>query len=255
MDVTIKKSGLNLTNCIEAGEGFLGSKSYRPKCPDCGYESQNTFSYTGSSMSSKLFCRSCGATYTASINPTDSISFEKKNTIIAAENFVLPVPDGYKASCEGTGANADWCYIVPEDYDLNSDHIEAKPFSFAVAKINSLNGQLLPNPENKDIQYSLLMKYILVQVGAFSNLDDILDIEFSDNCVALFEPAFDESDPTWIKFKGCICAGSEVHLFHVYKNYDEPFEGDPFDELKPLLFVLKQWIKKIKYTGEIKFAD
>lgn len=37
--------------------------------------------------------------------------------------------------------------IVPKDYDLDENHIDAKPFSLCVSSLDSLNDQLLLAPK------------------------------------------------------------------------------------------------------------
>jgi hypothetical protein len=257
-DVVTKKGGLILTNCIEAGPGLFGGKSFRPKCPNCGYESQNTFCATGTGeMSNNIMCRSCGKEYTTTIKAAVNVSYDKGNTVVAGRDWVIAVPDGYHSTCEGIGPNENWCYIVPCDYDLNKDHTQAKPFSFGVGKLNAFGSTLLPNPDSRSISYSNMIKFILNNYGAFNdtNPDNVNEYVINDNCVAFYYSGFNENDPTWIKIKGFICAGSDVRQFHLFRNYDESILDEVEDEYKLLLDVMVKWFDKTKYTGNIVFSD
>ena len=60
------------------------------------------------------------------------ISFHDQKHFSHGEGLQIPVPDNYHYILFGAGLNQGWTYIVPQSASLDNNHIDARPYSFAV---------------------------------------------------------------------------------------------------------------------------
>ena len=84
--------------------GLLGGEGFRPKCPNCGNESQNVISILGVAKlgDMEILCRNCGKDYVVSFSYENTkktvlkkLTYRQGNTYHHKGNFIVPVPDGY----------------------------------------------------------------------------------------------------------------------------------------------------------------
>lgn len=77
------------------------------------------------------------------------MTFNKSKRVTIDGNLAVPIPNGFHYGSDGFGGNQNWFYIVPNDYPLELDHIDAKPLSFGITKMpvfafpESINKKLL----------------------------------------------------------------------------------------------------------------
>ena len=246
----------SLINCFMV-EGLL-DKRYRPVCPKCGKESQNTIELFGKGPhKTSLTCRNCMKTYDVEIGYTqsceDALTYHQGNTFNIDEDYIIAVPDGYKASIEYGGVNDKWVCIVPKFYDLSQNHVDAEPFSIGVSSLNVVD-RLIPNPQNFNTDYKQLLIALMLHNGMLDNSQDYSFCDITKDCVAVYQKGIDGPLSTYLKVRGFICAGSNIRMFHFFANYEAPItdidgEFDYFEK------IISEWLKKTVHVGEIKFSS
>lgn len=253
----LEHTRLNLINCVRES-GMLGDQ-YRPVCPICGKESQNSISVFGTrTHENSIMCRDCGKMYDIKIEYTkddnDKLTFMEGNTVKVENDYIIAVPDGYKASLESGGENDMWICIVPKTYDLSKNHISAEPYALGVGSINSFGNELMPNPQKYNADYKRVMLAIMLQNGMIDNSSGYAICDISDDCFAVYQGSYNEDDPRYLKARGFICAGSNIRMFHYFANYEVPLT-DLDLELDYFESVLTEWLEKTIHVGEIRFEN
>ena len=229
--------------------GLLGGEGFRPKCPNCGNESQNVISILGviEPTDQSVVCRNCGKDYVVSFSYENTkktvlkkLTYRQGNTYHHKGNFIVPVPDGYHTELHGSDDNEKWTFSVPNDYPLSENHIDAKPYSFGIT-------------EKPAGVFPWLTFDMLDVFGDYLQSERALNPDSSvrkyinpHHCAFLYQGY---RAPLWYKITGFLFTGTSSYQFHVYANFDTPIElndddDDAFDE------IATEWMNNITYLGE-----
>ena len=178
-----------------------------------------------------------------------TLTFNKSERVSIDGDLVTSIPDGYKYAKDGYGGNANWLYIVPEDYPLELDHIEAKPLTFGI----------VPAPfytEPKPIPVSNLdvCKRFLLQNNALEQGVAISECICSEHCFFVYQKYQDSNDYLFYKIKGVLFAGNKLYQFHTFMNHDEPVPDDE-DAIRAFELVSRQWMKHVVLTSEPAYKE
>lgn len=141
---------------VEEGTGLLGGLMIRPKCPNCGYESQNTISIPkDKEFEARIFCRSCAKSYIAGMKDivediesnTDvsPLNLDEKAIVVGAWEIGVPSDlvytiDTNKLAC---GPGGDQYYFQMKskanpDFEDVHDEIFSMFVSFAAQLVNTI---------------------------------------------------------------------------------------------------------------------
>ena len=229
--------------------GLLGGEGFRPKCPNCGNESQNVISILGVAKPGdmEILCRNCGKDYVVSFSYENTkktvlkkLTYRQGNTYHHKGNFIVPVPDGYHTELHGSDDNEKWTYSVPNDYPLSENHIDAKPYSFGITE--------KPAGVFPWLTFDMLDAFgdYLQSERAFDPDSSVRKYINPHHCAFLYQGY---RDPLWYKITGFLFTGTSSYQFHVYANFDTPIElnnddDDAFDE------IATEWMNNITYLGE-----
>ena len=104
------------------------------------------------------------------------LTFNNSERVKVDGKLVTYIPDGYKYAKDGYGGNQHWFYIVPDDYSLDLDHIEAKPLSFGIVDLPVD----ISSTVNKDSIEGC--KKFLIQNNALDPNVAIYDLICSEHC-------------------------------------------------------------------------
>ena len=176
-------------------------------------------------------------------NGRDKLVFDESQQVTVAGNLVTHIPNGYKYSKEGTGGNENWLYIVPDDYPLEADHVEAEPFSFGIIHIPV------------DIQTTVSIdsiegcKNFLIQNNAVDPDYVIHELICSEHCFFLYQKWIDSNENKFNKVNGFIFAKDRLHQFHAFMNHDKPV-SDHKDVIKSFDLTIRQWMKNVVLLGD-----
>lgn len=177
---------------------------------------------------------------------TDSVSFKNNNTFAANGTLILPVPDGYHASDNGSGGNYGWCYIVPNNYSLDDDHINAKPYSFAVTT----------NPVSQH-QFEAdkigAFKDLYISHGIMNGSVQINECVCSAHCGFLYQNWTDTADPTYNKINGFLLTDGNIYQFHIFANHDSGISNDP-TTMNRFLSTAISWMEKVCLKDDVPLA-
>ena len=169
------------------------------------------------------------------------ITYKGNNYTTAQGTFRLPVPDGYHYGSDSGSGNENWFYIVPENISLYDNHIDAKPFSFAVTTISL--GQI-----PFDVQKTDGYKHALGKVGVLSSDSAVDALIISSNC-AFFYQTWTGTDGPYHKMNGVLFAGSDAYKFHIFANYDTP-KANEDGALFEFMDMALSWMGKVTYIGD-----
>ena len=172
-----------------------------------------------------------------------SISFNKSERVTVDGNLVTYIPDGYKYAKDGYGGNQHWFYIVPENYSLDLDHIEAKPLSFGIA-VPPIDISATVDKDAIDN-----CKNFLIQNNALDPSVAIYDLICSEHCFFIFQRWFDSNDNLYNKINGFIFAKNLMYQFHTFMNHDIPV-SDNIDVIRNFDLISRQWMKKVALSGD-----
>ena len=180
----------------------------------------------------------------ANLSVDDIATVEYSDNRYATANgaFKLPVPNGYHYSSGDGAGNENWFYIVPDNVPLDSNHIDAKPFSFAITTLSV--GQV-PFDMQKVEGYGKA----LVQVGALSGDTWVDTLILSSNCAFFYQCWTDTSEYMYHKLNGLLLDGSNAYQFHVFANYDAPIAADT-GALHKFLETALSWMGKVSRIGD-----
>ena len=240
-----KLTAKNAVSCA----GLLGGDGFRPKCPNCGYESQNMISILGVAKpeDQEILCRSCGKVYKVSFSyedmktPTQNrVTYLQGNVYLHEGGIKVPVPDGYHAQPHGSGDNTAWGYSVPDNYPLSKNHIDAHPFSFGISQKPSST-----IPGFKLYMIDALTTY-LISEGILPP-DGMVKRRICPNrCAFIYHEYWDS---LWLKINGFLYAGDALYQFHAYENFDTPriandYDKDAFED------IVIDWMDRVAYIGD-----
>lgn len=177
-----------------------------------------------------------------SVDDIATVEYSDNRYATANGAFKLPVPDGYHYSSGDGAGNENWFYIVPDNVPLDSNHIDAKPFSFA---ITTLSVGKVPFDMQKVEGYGKA----LVQVGALSGDTWVDTLILSSNCAFFYQCWTDTSEYMYHKLNGLLLDGSNAYQFHVFANYDAPIAADT-GALHKFLETALSWMGKVSRIGD-----
>lgn len=176
-----------------------------------------------------------------SVDDIATVEYSDNRYATANGEFKLPVPNGYHYSSGDGAGNENWFYIVPDNVPLDSNHIDAKPFSFA---ITTLSGKV-----SFDMQKVEGYGKALVQVGALSGATWVDTLILSSNCAFFYQCWTDTSEYMYHKLNGLLLDGSNAYQFHVFANYDAPIAADT-GALHKFLETALSWMGKVSRIGD-----
>ena len=141
-----------------------------------------------------------------------------QNTSFRFNDLIIPVPDGFHHSLNDEGPNINWIYIVPKEYDLSKNHIDASPYSFGISKepVSSL-------PANCTVDQRERVHQTFANFGML-DLGMLLFQAVSDHCWLAVNADF-LPGREWNKMKGLLFSREKVFQFHMYINYDQSEEA------------------------------
>ncbi len=179
----------------------------------------------------------------------EKITFRSNKRYTFETGLMLPIPDSYHCGY-GKGENGDWRYIVPENYSLDDNHIEARPFSFAVSHTPAMQ---IPDSA---MDYDIAVKTegfakFLVSQGAMDPSVRVATMINSPNCAFMYQNWVNKDDRTWNKVNGFLIAKKNIYQFHVYANYDEEISCDE-NTITEFLKIAEKWMKHVKMKGDEK---
>ena len=177
-----------------------------------------------------------------SVDDIATVEYSDSRYATANGKFKLPVPNGYHYSSGDGAGNENWFYIVPDNVPLDSNHIDAKPYSFAIATLPA--GQV-PFDMQKVEGYGKA----LIQVGALSGDTWVDTLILSSNCAFFYQCWTDTSEYMYHKLNGLLLDGSNAYQFHVFANYDAPIAADT-GALHKFLETALSWMGKVSRIGD-----
>ena len=175
--------------------------------------------------------------------PDKQIRFAGETSAVLDNGLVLPVPDGYRCCAEGTGENAGWTYIVPDGVADGSNHIDAKPYGFAVTVSSGARIAF----ESKYIE---ALKNVFLSKGYLAAQIPVESLIVSENCGFLYQNRMDDTDATYNKVNGFLFAGEDVFQFHIYANYNSGI-GHEQKTIDDFLRICREWMQRIRLSAEI----
>lgn len=178
-----------------------------------------------------------------------TLTFNKSERVTIDGNLVTSIPDGYKYAKDGYGGNANWLYIVPEDYPLESDHIEAKPLTFGIVPI-----PFHSEPKSFCVSDLDACKLFLLQNNLLQQGVGISECICSEHCFFVYQKWQDSNDNVFNKINGVLFAGNKLYQFHTFMNHDEPISDDE-DVIRAFELVSRQWMKHIVLTSESVYKE
>lgn len=167
-----------------------------------------------------------------------TISFDQEKSMVLANGLSVPVPDGYRGYSEGTGVNAGWVYVVPENILADSNHIDVKPYSFAITV--SPGAHLAFEPKYIDA-----LKKVFLSKGYLSDEVSVESLIVSDNCGFLYQDRTDVTDATYNKLNGFLFAGEDVFQFHVYANHESGIAHEP-TTIDSFHKICLEWMQRVQ---------
>ena len=173
-----------------------------------------------------------------------SLTFNNSECVPVVGDLVTYIPDEFKYARDGFGGNQHWMYIVPKDYSLDLDHIDAKPMSFGIIPISI---GTLPGPADKDYLDSykeFLRDNNVLQYGVA-----IYDCICSDHCMFIYQRWNDYENNTYNKINGVLLADDQVYQFHTFMNYDRPISSRE-DVIRQFELMSRQWMKHVVLSGD-----
>lgn len=178
----------------------------------------------------------------------EELTYGESKTAKVTNELVIAVPDGYVTSDKGLGNNANWFTVIPEGADESADHIDVKPYSFGITAAPVLNlGDKVLDKSNIDVFQNLL-----VQQNALDGSVSILQHISSNHCFSYYQ-IWHQGDASeakeYVKCSGFMVAGSKLHQFHFYANFEQPRIPD-----QALVEALKQivanWLDKAYFIED-----
>ncbi len=148
------------------------------------------------------------------------------------------IPDGYRSGAND-GVNSGWTYTVSENTPDGSNHIDAKPFSFAIAS-RPANTQ----PFNEGMLDSMEMMFKLK--GLLNPNVQVRRVISDLNCAYLYQTWYDVSDPTYNKANGFLLTEVGGYQFHAYHNHGGEVDSQDTAVIDNFIEVLEEWMKKTK---------
>lgn len=146
------------------------------------------------------------------------------------------IPDGYRSGAND-GVNSGWTYTVSENTPDGSNHIDAKPFSFAIAS-RPANTQ----PFNEGMLDSMEMMFKLK--GLLNPNVQVRRVISDLNCAYLYQTWYDISDPTYNKANGFLLTEVGVYQFHAYHNHGGEVDSQDTAVIDKFIEVLEEWMMK-----------
>ena len=176
------------------------------------------------------------------------LSFDDNRFITINDTLQIPVPDGYHYSIDGTGDNKDWAYIVPEDYSLNENHVDAEPLTFAVTKVYSSIGITF------EAKIALQLKDFFVQKGMLnSNL--VTEIYYcSAHCAFMYQSWVDSGNGAFNKINGFLFVKDRVHQFHIIYNHESGI-GNNAGVIREFLELCRLWMGKVSLQNDEPYSE
>ena len=227
----IPASVTQIRDTIMEESPFVGSPKLKIRCPAGSYAAQYAASHNipwqaenKAPVSKKHSSKKTGLT------------FASKKMLQVGKDLQLPIPDGYKACEEGTGVNAGWAYIIPQNVSLDANHIDAKPYSFGVVITSALKLQF----DSAKIE---ACKQMLLGEGALASGVTVDSVVLSNNGAFLYQNWTDTADPTYNKINGWLWYGEEMRQFHIYANHKS---GIAYEQktIQDFLAVGRAWMEQ-----------
>ena len=175
--------------------------------------------------------------------PEYEIRFAEENRVILENGLAVPVPDGYHCCSEGTGVNAGWAYVIPECISFDSNHIDTKPYSFAVTVSSGAHITF-------ESKYMEALKKAFLSKGYLSAEIPAESLIVSENCGFLYQNWLDDEDATYNKVNGFLFAGEDVFQFHIYANHSSGIAHDQ-KVIDAFLMICREWMQRIRLSDEI----
>lgn len=175
--------------------------------------------------------------------PEYEIRFAEANRVILENGLAVPVPDGYHCCSEGTGVNAGWAYVIPEGISFDSNHIDTKPYSFAVTVSSGAHITF-------ESKYMEALKKAFLSKGYLAAETPVESLIVSENCGFLYQNWIDDGDATYNKINGFLFAGEDVFQFHIYANHCSGIAHDQ-KVMDAFLKACREWMQRIRLSAEI----
>ena len=142
------------------------------------------------------------------------ITFESNQYFLLNDKVNVPIPDGYHFTDSGTGENAGWFYIVPNDVPFEENHIDAKPLSFGITA-NKIGDFPF------DVEKLEAIKQFMIANGHLDETITVYQVICSEHCCFLYQNWTNPSDATYNKINGFLFAYDELYMFHAFANHTE----------------------------------
>lgn len=175
---------------------------------------------------------------------TLKLTFNNSKHATIDGDLVTCIPDGFHYARNGFGGNQNWLYIVPEDYPLELDHIEATPLSFGIVPYTITT---LPEPASVDnikACKEFLLSNNMVQQGVA-----IKECICSEHCFFIYQSWLDSKENVFNKINGVLFASNKMYQFHTFMNHDKAISDDE-KVIRQFELISKQWMKHVVLSDD-----
>jgi len=179
---------------------------------------------------------------------------EKTTNITLESGVVLPIWEGYYGVREGKGENEQWCYIVPESYPSDANHIDAIPYSFAVSAKPVASMAFDANWTDRMISLFIEQGYLEKQTIQNNITEDVVTRRCicSRTCAFLYQSFTDEEENKYLKVKGFLFAAGKMYQFHAYANaQDSTISDEDKEKFERLVY---RWMSEVRAEGDEPFV-
>ena len=175
---------------------------------------------------------------------TSTLTFNNSKRVIIDGDLFTFIPDGFHYAKDGFGGNQNWLYFVPEDYSLELDHIDAKPFSFGIIPHTITTLPELANVDNIDVCKEFLLANNMLQQGVA-----IKECICSEHCFFIFQTWLDSKDNLYNKMNGVLFAGDRMYQFHTFMNHDKAISDDE-KVIRQFELTSRIWMKHVVLSDD-----
>ena len=175
---------------------------------------------------------------------TQTLTFNKARRVTIDGDLVIFIPDGFHYARDGFGGNKNWLYIVPEDYPLELDHIEARPLSFGVVPTT-----ITILPESASVDNINGCKEFLLANNALQPGVAIKECICSEHCFFIYQTWLDSKDNKYNKINGVLFAGDRMYQFHTFMNHDKAISDDE-KVIRQFELISRLWMKHVVLSDD-----
>lgn len=175
------------------------------------------------------------------------LTFKSGKTVELQDGICVAVPDGYHYSKVGSGDNQNWAYVVPENYSLSLNHIDAKPYSFGLTPAVAQ----LPVETTADKFESF--KAFLAGNQLIDTNVSVYQLSCCEHGLFIYQQWYDAYDPTYNKINGFLFAGTGMYQIHFFLNRDDN-NACTNEAAQEFRVACNDWMSRTSFAGEKQSA-